>query len=221
VSASFRNYRTGDCLKHLFAQYKGFILHLLAPLSGPWAIFFLTAVDAAAIGIPMDALLAYYAYTNRARIVPCILMGALGSTLGSLVPYLLGYKGGEALVAKRVGRQRFDRAHARVERYGMWALIIPSMLPPPTPFKLFVFCAGVAEMSWPRFCLSIFSGRLARFTLLSVLTIIFGPQIVDLFQTLFVRHWPVALAVVAAAILSIIIVVRRRRLRADEPVKIA
>lgn len=211
-------------MKQFFAQYKSFILHLLAPLGGPWAIFFLTAIDAAALGIPMDALLAYYAYTNRARIVPCILMGALGSTLGSLVPYLLGYKGGEAFVAKRVGRQRFQRVHARVERYGMWALIIPSMLPPPTPFKLFVFCAGVAEMSWLRFCISIFAGRLARFTLLSVLTILYGPQIVDLFQTLIVRHWPVALAAAAAATLSIIMVVmvvRRRRLRSNEPVKIA
>ena len=103
----------------------------------------------------------------------------------------------------------------------MWALIIPSMLPPPTPFKLFVFCAGVAEMSWIRFCISVFVGRVARFTLMSVLTIIFGPQIVDLFQTVILRHWPIALAVAAAATLSIILVVRRSRARTQEPVKIA
>jgi membrane protein YqaA with SNARE-associated domain len=209
-------------LKHFFATYKGFILHVLAPLGGPWAIFFLTAVDAALFGIPIDALLAYYAYTNRAQIVPCILMGAIGSTLGSLVPYLIGYKGGEAFVAKRFGKQRFDIFHARVERYGMWALIIPSMLPPPTPFKVFVLCAGVAEMSWIRFCVSIFAGRLARFTLLTVLTIIFGPQIVDLFQAVIMRHWPIALAVVAAlSIVVIAMVVRRRRARTRQPVEIA
>jgi membrane protein YqaA with SNARE-associated domain len=211
-------------LKHFFAQYKGFILHLLAPLGGPWAIFFLTTVDGAAFGIPLDPLLAYYAYTNRSQIVACILMGALGSALGSLVPYLIGYKGGEAFVAKRIGRQRFDIFHARVERYGMWALIIPSMLPPPTPFKLFVFCAGVAEMSWIRFFLSVFVGRLARFTLLTVLTIIFGPQIVGLFQTVILRHWPIALAVVAAATLAIAIItktVRRRHARTHQPVEIA
>ena len=186
-------------MKHFFAQYKGFILHLLAPLGGPWAIFFLTTVDAAAFGIPIDPLLAYYAYTNRAQIVACILMGAIGSTLGSLIPYLIGYKGGEAFIARRVGKHRFDIVHARVERFGIWALIIPSMLPPPTPFKVFVFCAGVAEMSWIRFCISVFAGRLARFTLLSVLTIIFGPQIVDLFQTVIMRHWPIAVAMATAA----------------------
>ena len=196
-------------------------MHVLAPLGGPWAIFFLTTMDAALIGIPMDPLLAYYAYTNRASIVACILMGALGSTLGSLVPYLIGYKGGEALIVRRVGKQRFNAVHARVERYGMWALIIPSMLPPPTPFKLFVFCAGVAEMSWIRFCVAIFVGRLARFTLLTVLTILFGPQIVDLFQTVILRHWPIALAIVAAATFSIVMIVRRRRTRSHEPVEIA
>jgi membrane protein DedA with SNARE-associated domain len=95
------------------------------------------------------------------------------------------------------------------------------MLPPPTPFKLFVFCAGVAEMSWIRFCVSVFAGRLARFTLLTVLTIIFGPQIVDLFQTVIMRHWPIALAMVAAATLLIVMVVRRRRARAQQPVEIA
>ncbi len=209
-------------MKHFFASYKGFILHLLAPLGGPWAIFFLTAVDAAAFGIPIDVLLAYYAYTNRAQIVPCILMGAIGSTLGSLVPYIIGYKGGEAFVTKRFGKQRFDIFHARVERFGMWALIIPSMLPPPTPFKIFVLCAGVAEMSWIRFCISIFAGRLARFTLLTVLTIIFGPQIVDVFQTVIMRHWPIALAVVAAlSIVVVAMVLRRRRARTRQPVEIA
>jgi membrane protein YqaA with SNARE-associated domain len=209
-------------LKHFLAQYKGFIVHVLAPLSGPWAIFFLTTLDGAVIGMPLDPLLAYYVYTNRAHIVPCVLMAALGSVIGSLVPYLIAYKGGEALIARRIGRQRFANVHARVERYGMWALIIPAMLPPPTPFKLFVLCAGVAEMSWIRFCVSVFAGRLARFTLLTVLTLIFGPHIVDLFQTVFMRHWPIALATVAAVTIAIIaIVMRRRRTRNHQPVEIA
>jgi membrane protein DedA with SNARE-associated domain len=79
-------------------------------------------------------------------------------------------------------------------------------------------------MSWIRFCVSVFAGRLARFTLLTVLTIIFGPQIVDLFQTVIMRHWPIVLAMVAAATLLIaiiVIVVHRRRARTQQPVEIA
>ena len=197
-------------------------MHLLAPLGGPLAILVLTTVDAAAFGIPLDPVVAYYAFTDRRRIWLYILLGSIGSAVGSLVPYLIGYKGGEAFVVKRVGQQRFQRVHSRVERYGIWALIIPSMLPPPTPFKLFVFCAGVVEMSWMKLVGSIFVGRLMRFTLLSVLTIFFGPHIVDVFQNIIVCHWQMALAVAAGIVVVILLVTRRRRnTRMEEPVQIS
>ena len=197
-------------------------MHLLAPLGGPLAILVLTTVDAAAFGIPLDPVVAYYAFTDRRRIWLYILLGSIGSAVGSLVPYLIGYKGGEAFVVKRVGQQRFQRVHSRVERYGIWALIIPSMLPPPTPFKLFVFCAGVVEMSWMKLVGSIFVGRLMRFTLLSVLTIFFGPHIVDVFQNIIVCHWQMALAVAAGIVVVILLVTRRRRnTRMEEPVQVS
>jgi len=198
-------------------------MHLLAPLGGPLAILVLTTVDAAAFGIPLDPVVAYYAFTDRRRIWLYILLGSIGSAVGSLVPYLIGYKGGETFVVKRVGQQRFARVHSRVERYGIWALIIPSMLPPPTPFKLFVFCAGVVEMSWMKLVGSIFVGRLMRFSLLSVLTIFFGPHIVEVFQNIIVCHWQIALAVVAGVAVVILLVTRRRRngTRIEEPVQLS
>jgi membrane protein YqaA with SNARE-associated domain len=194
-------------------------MHLLAPLGGPLAILVLTVVDAAALGIPLDPVVAYYAYTDRHRILLYILLASIGSAVGSLVPYAIGYKGGEALIAKRIGRPKFERVHGRVERYGIWALIIPSMLPPPTPFKLFVFCAGVAEMSWLKLISSIFAGRLMRFSLLSVLTVFFGPRIVDKFNTVIFRHWQVSLLMAAAAALIVAALLRhRQRNHIAEPV---
>ena len=197
-------------------------MHLLAPLGGPLAILVLTTVDAAAFGIPLDPVVAYYAFTDRRRIWLYILLGSIGSAVGSLVPYLIGYKGGEAFVVKRVGKQRFERVHSRVERHGIWALVIPSMLPPPTPFKLFVFCAGVVEMSWMKLVGSIFAGRLMRFTILSVLTIFFGPHIVDVFQNIILCHWRIVLAVAAGIVAVILLVTRRRRgTPMEEPVQIS
>ena len=99
---------------------------------------------------------------------------AAGSALGSLVPYIIGYKGGEAFVVNKVGKAKFDRIHGLSEKYGDLALIIPGMLPPPTPFKLFVFSAGVLEMSWPHFLLAVFTGRILRFSILAALTIELG-----------------------------------------------
>ena len=70
------------------------------------------------------------------------------------------------------------RIRDRFERQEFLALMVPAMLPPPTPFKLLVFSAGVFEMKPVAFLMAIISGRLVRFGLLSVLTVIFGPEIV-------------------------------------------
>ncbi len=204
-------------MKYFLGRYKYFVMHLLAPLGGPLAVLVLTTVDAACIGIPLDPVMAYYAYTDPRRIPFYILLAAIGSAVGSLVPYLIGYKGGEAFVVQRMGQQKFARVHSRVERYGVWALIIPSMLPPPTPFKLFVFCAGVAEMSWAKLVGSILVGRLMRFTILCVLAVRFGPRIAGMFHGVIFRHWEIALVLVAAVALVIVVLARRRRTQIQEP----
>jgi membrane protein DedA with SNARE-associated domain len=88
--------------------------------------------------------------------------------------------------------------------------MLPAMLPPPTPFKLFVLAAAGFEMRFPRFLLAIFAGRCIRFLLLALLTIRFGPQFVRWVGDMFRQHfrW---LSVAAAASLLIWLVWRRRK----------
>src|SRR5579864_3330709 len=145
---------------------------------GAWGVLALTAIDSGAIPIPVDALVAGYVYSNPHRAWLYVLAGALGSALGSLVPYYLGRAGGELFLLKRINRERMERIRDRFERQEFLALMVPAMLPPPTPFKLLVFSAGVFEMKPVAFLLAIISGRLVRFGLLSILTVIFGPEIV-------------------------------------------
>ena len=61
--------------------------------------------------------------------------------------------------------------------------MFPAMLPPPTPFKLFALAAAVSEMQFSHFLLAIFAGRFVRFLVLSILTLVFGPQFVRIFGT--------------------------------------
>ncbi|HUO61178.1 MAG TPA: VTT domain-containing protein [Candidatus Acidoferrales bacterium] len=136
----------------------------------------------------MDPVFAVYSFNRPSRVLVYAIMGALGSALGSLVPYVIGYKGGEPLLAKRIGPERFAKIHNNTEKYGDLALIIPGILPPPTPFKLFVFSAGVARMSVAHFLLAVFTGRVIRFLLLGALTVRFGPEIVGIFQNLVKHH---------------------------------
>lgn len=175
-------------------------MSVLLPL-GPWGVFLIAMLDAAAFGIPMDPIVATFVYKDPHRALFYALLGAAGSALGSLVPYIIGYKGGEAFVVNKVGKDRFSRVHGLSEKYGDLALVIPAMLPPPTPFKLFVFSAGVLEMSWVHFLLAVFTGRVLRFSILAALTIEFGPQIVQLTEIFVKQHKILALGILAALIL--------------------
>jgi uncharacterized membrane protein YdjX (TVP38/TMEM64 family) len=67
----------------------------------------------------------------------------------------------------------------RFERQQFLAMMIPSMLPPPTPWKAFVFAAGVFEMRVVPFMLAVFCGRMVRWLVLSMLVLKLGPGAVD------------------------------------------
>lgn len=204
-------------LKHFFQKYQQFLMSVLIPL-GPWGVFLIAMLDAAALGIPMDPVVATFVYKDPSRALFYALMGAAGSALGSLVPYAIGYKGGEALVVKKVGQERFGKIHGLSEKYGDLALIIPGMLPPPTPFKLFVFSAGVLEMNWLHFLLAVFTGRVLRFSILAALTIEFGPGIVQMTETLVKQHRGLVLGILAAlvAVGVAIYVIRKKKRSAAE-----
>lgn len=187
-------------MKHLFAKWTHWILALLSPL-GIWGVMGFAFVDAAFLGMPLDAIVAGYAYANPRRLVLLSALAAAGSALGSIVIYWIGYKGGEVLLVKRMGEERFNKIRATFDKHEFLALMLPSMLPPPTPFKLFVLSAGVAEMRFSHFLAAIFFGRFLRFVLFSLLVIHYGPQIVGFFGQMVHGHVRLTIAIIAAAAL--------------------
>jgi membrane protein YqaA with SNARE-associated domain len=182
-------------IKHILARYAAWIAAVLKPL-GIWGVFAIAAVDSALLGMPVDAVVVGYVYNDRKRFVFYVGMAALGSALGSIPLYLIGYLGGEEVLRKRISAARFNKIHRSFERHEFLALMLPGMLPPPFPFKLFVLAAAVFEMRFSYFLTAIFAGRLLRFTFWSLLALAFGPQIVGLVGELFRRHFYWLLAVV-------------------------
>ncbi|HKD85944.1 MAG TPA: VTT domain-containing protein [Terriglobales bacterium] len=187
-------------MKHLLNKWSLLILGVLKPL-GVWGVMAFAAVDAAFLGMPLDAIVAGYSYSQPKWFLLYAAMGAAGSALGSIVIYVIGYKGGEVLVVKRIGEKRFNKIKASFERHEFWAVMLPSMLPPPTPFKLFVLSAGVAEMNFWHFLGAIFLGRLLRFSVVSLIVIRYGPQIIGFAGGLIHHHIRYVIASVAAAAL--------------------
>jgi membrane protein YqaA with SNARE-associated domain len=199
-------------IKAILAKYQ----HLVALLLpwGPWGVLAIATLDSAAFGMPLDFVVAQFVWADRPRFLLYCFMGALGSAVGSLVVYGIGYKGGEEFIVKRVGQARFNQICARFEKGEFLTLAILGILPPPTPFKLFVLGAGVIEMKVWRFLLSIFTGRMVRFLILSFLTIKFGPGVVGFLMHGHAKAKLIILAIlIAAAVIWWVI----RRGRSVEP----
>lgn len=189
-----------DALKHIVTRYVGFLWALLKPL-GSWAVFAVAGIDSAFFGVPLDPVVATYVYQNRSHALLYPLMAA-GSAAGCVILYWIGYKGGEVLLLKRMPRAKFERIRASFDRNEFWALMVPSMLPPPFPFKAVVLAASAFEMNFWHFLLAIFLGRLLRFVLLGLLVLRFGPQVMAFGAEVVTKHWIVlmlACAGIAAA----------------------
>jgi membrane protein DedA with SNARE-associated domain len=157
-----------------------------------------------------------YVYSNPHLAWLYCVAAAVGSALGSLIPYGLGRAGGELFLLKRIDEAKLKRIRDRFEKQEFLALMVPAMLPPPTPFKLFVFSAGVFEMKPIAFLLAVTAGRLVRFGVLSVLTIVFGPQIVAETKALVKTHPSVLVLIVVGLILAAYLVFRLLRQPAKE-----
>jgi membrane protein YqaA with SNARE-associated domain len=147
---------------------------------GIWGMGALALLDSSTVPVPMDALLAYSIWNDKGHFWLYCLLASIGSALGGLLPYGLGRAGGELFLLKHVNRERFERMRTRFERQEFLAMMIPSMMPPPTPWKAFVFAAGVFEMRVADFMLAVFCGRMVRWLALSLLVLKLGPSAVDI-----------------------------------------
>lgn len=181
---------------------------------GIWGVFVIAFADSALVGMPVDFIVATYVFQDRHRMLLYVAIAALGSALGSIPLYIVGYLGGEKVLRRRISEERFLKIHRSFEQHEFWALMFPGMLPPPVPFKIFVLGAAVFEMRFRDFLVAIFAGRCVRFLALSVLVIYFGPGIVGLFGGVFKRHWIWVLSLVVAALCVWVVLRRRKKNRA-------
>jgi membrane protein YqaA with SNARE-associated domain len=196
-------------IKLILTRYTTWLWSILAPL-GIWGVFVVAAIDGSFVGLPLDAIVAGYVYQDHSRFLLYVFLASAGSAVGSSVLYLVGYLGGETLLRKRMSAPRFEKIHRSFDQHEFWALMLPAMLPPPTPFKLFVLSAAVFEMNYGHFLLAIFAGRFVRFFILSILTMKYGRGVVTLLATLFRTHLHWTLGIIGAAILVGVLVLRRR-----------
>ena len=154
-------------------KVRGFAL----ALGGP-GLFMVAFLDSSFLPLPgiTDVLFVVMVVRTPALMLVYVLTTVVGSVAGCLVLYTIGKKGGEPLVTKRFTGPKVKNAIGALQRNGVMAVLVPSLLPPPAPFKIFVLLAGVVGISAVKFGTAIAIGRGIRYIALGVLAVKYGEQ---------------------------------------------
>lgn len=144
-------------------------------IGGP-GLFVVAFLDSSFLSLPEinDLLVVLLVIEHKARMPYYATMATLGSVTGCLVLYAIGRRGGEALVRRRFGGRKLARALELSKRYGVLAIAVPAILPPPAPFKIFVLLAGVAAVPVWQFAVTIALARGFRYFAVGVLSVRYG-----------------------------------------------
>ncbi len=163
-----------SALKHFSDGLKNFFERF-----GIWGLAAIALVDSAVLPMPWQVLLISDIHNNPSKYLLYPVVAAVASALGSLVPFYVGRLGGELFLLGKINRERYERLRDRFEQQEFLAIFLPAMGPPPTPIKLFEFCAGVFEMRPLLFLLAIFLGKLVQFIAYAVITHYYGPSALE------------------------------------------
>ena len=152
-------------------------LQAIVASAGGLGLFLIAFLDSSVLTFPVinDLLLIDLSIRYPARMPYYAAMATLGSVAGCLLLYYLARKGGEAMFQKHAGR-RAQHIHAWIKRNGFLSILVTALLPPPTPFKIFVIAAGALEMPVRTFVLGLLAARGIRFFGEGFLAIRYGDQ---------------------------------------------
>jgi membrane protein YqaA with SNARE-associated domain len=142
---------------------------------GAPGLFLISFLDSSVLTFPIinDLLLIELSIQHPARMPLYAFMAALGSVLGCLLLYFIARKGGEAFFHRKAGKHAHAIRHW-VEQNGFLGMLIAALLPPPTPFKIFVLAAGVFEVPLFSYTSAITIARLFRYFGIGYLAIRYG-----------------------------------------------
>jgi membrane protein YqaA with SNARE-associated domain len=156
--------------------WKQQIVAFAGALGAP-GLFLISFLDSSVLTFPVinDLLLIELCIQRPLRMPLYALMAMTGSVLGCVLLYFLARAGGEAFFHKKAGARARTIQHW-VETNGFGGVLITALLPPPVPFKIFVFAAGVFEVPVSSFVLAVALARSIRYFTMGYLAVKYGDQ---------------------------------------------
>ena len=192
-------------------------LRWLVHLGGPGLIL-LGLADNSPIPLPgsMDAATILLAAHHRNLWVYYAIMATAGAILGGYLTYRMARKGGKETLEKRFSKKKTARVYAIFERWGLAAVAIPAILPPPFPIVPMLLAAGAMQYSTRKFLAALAVGRGIRYTILAYLGAHYGRHIVNFFAR---YYWPVLIVLIAFSVSGGLygLFEYRRRQKVDAP----
>ena len=164
-------------------SFISWIYGIAVALGGP-GLFAVAFLDSSFVSLPQinDILVVLMVTEHEAWMPYYAAMATLGSVVGCYVIYYLARKGGDAFIRRRLSESHVRRALGLYRKHGLLALMIPALLPPPAPFKLFVLAAGIADVRPASFIVAIAVARGIRYLALGILAVYYGDAALDLMR---------------------------------------
>ncbi len=179
---------------------------------GGVGLFLIALLDSSFLSFPQvnDLLIIVLSTKYPERMPYYAGMTTVGSIIGCYLLYGVARRGGEVFLRKRLKGPYVDRAIALYQRHGLLAVVVPSLLPPPVPFKVFVLLAGAAAVSPVRFGLAVAIGRGIRYFGQGYLAVLYGEQAAE-FMAAHGAEIGIGLALAAIVAGAAVFFLRRRR----------
>jgi membrane protein DedA with SNARE-associated domain len=191
-------------------------MHWVRHLGGPGLII-LGLIDSSVIPIPgsMDALTIVLAAKQRNLWLYYALMATIGSVIGGYVTYHLARRQGKSAMEHRISRRRMNKVTKAFEKWGFGAVLVPAILPPPSPMVPFLIAAGAMQYSRNKFLIALSIGRGIRFTILAYLGAIYGRWIITAITS---HAKPILITFISVSVaLSLYILFRYKKSKARQP----
>jgi len=167
-----------DWLHALARRLGHFIVHVPIFVAGPVMIL-IGALDSSLLSLPEvnDYLVVARCYTHPRAVFLFPMFAAIGSVLGCFLLYTILSRGGRAVLHRRFKPEHIQRVERVYARFGILALAVPALLPPPMPFKIFVATAGALQFPRRRFLLTILLARSLRYYAEGTLAVFYGERV--------------------------------------------
>jgi membrane protein YqaA with SNARE-associated domain len=149
---------------------------------GPWVLGGVAFADSSFLPIPPDILLVPMALLRPERIKAFLLICIVGSSLGAILGYVIGYwlwsSIGLPMVEFYGYTENFAAYQRMVAEWGVLVIIAKAFTP--VPFKIAAIAAGIAAMDPFAFMFATVVGRTLHFVMVGAVLVLCGPKIMAL-----------------------------------------